>query len=231
MGQLGLLRRISTTIMMIPTFRQLSLVAAACLITSSVPVARAQSDPAALSARESHDGLTISVDPYLEAARYKDRFGNKKTPYDAGIIAIEIFFRNDNDMPIRVGIEGIRLTLKPEGHDRQRLQPLTPEDVADQVWNPGTANPTAPRTPIPGRGKKPARGKDWQQLQAALRAVMLSGDLVPPHGTLHGFLYFDLDSHFEWISTGGVYFPDLKVFPEMKPLFYFEVSLATSHPR
>jgi hypothetical protein len=216
---------------MTPTLRLRTLLAALAFCGGPAPFARAQTDPATLPARESHDGLTISVDPYLEQARYKDRFGSKKTPFDAGIIAIEFFFRNDNDKPIRVGIDGIRLTLRAEGHDRQRLRSLSPEDVADQVWNPGTANPTAPRSPIPGRGKKLARGKDWQQLEAALRAVELSGDLVPPHGTLHGFLYFDMDNHFEWLSTGAIYFPDLKFFPEMKPLFYFDISLAAVRPR
>jgi hypothetical protein len=215
---------------MTQTIRNLILPAAMFLFLGAPPISRAQTDPATLPARESHDGLLIAVDPYLDEARYKDRFG-KKNPFNTGIIAIEIFFRNDNDKPIRVGIDAIRLILKPGDHDRQRLRPLSSEEVADQVLNPGTANPTVPRSPIPGRGKKSSRGKDWQQLESSLRAVVLSGDLVPPHGTLHGFLYFDIDNHYEWISSGEVYFPDLKLFPEMKPLFYFEVSLASVRKR
>ncbi len=213
------------------TRRQFILLGAFCLCSGSPRIAHAQTDSASLPARESHDGLVISADPYHEEARYKDRFG-KKNPYDAGIVAIEVFFRNDNDRPIRVGLEGIRLILKPEGHDRQRLLPLTPEDVTDQIVNPaGAKNPTAPRVPLPRPIPRSSRGKDWQKIDNALQAVALSGDLVPPHGTLHGFLYFDVDDHYDWVYSGTLYFPDLKLIPEQKPLFYFEVSLAPARPR
>jgi hypothetical protein len=185
----------------------------------------AQTDPASLPAREKHDNLTISLDPYQDQARSKDRFG-KKTPFDAGIVAIEIFFRNQNDKPIRVGLDTIRLVLKPEGHDRQRLLPLSPEDVADSILGREDPNPTVKRKPLPRGIPSSKRGKDWQQLTGSLREAALSGDLVPPHGVLHGFLYFDIDRHFEWLSDGDLYVPDLKFFPEQKDLFYFEVSLA-----
>jgi len=197
-----------------------------CSSWSAGYIAQAQTPPASLPARDTHDGLTISADPYLSADRYKDRFG-KKNPYDAGIMAIDIYLRNENDKPIRVGLDTIRLVLRPEGHDRQRIEPMKVEDVADQILVPGGPNPTVSRKPLPGHKPKAGRGKDWQELVSVLRGVGLDSDLVPPHGYIHGFLYFDMDYHFEWISSGDLYFPDLKFFPEQKALLYFEVSLAS----
>jgi hypothetical protein len=200
------------------------------LVTGSAFHLRAQTDPASLPSRDAHDNLVIAADPYLEEVRYKDRFG-KKNPFEAGVVAIEVFFRNEGDKPIRIGLEGIRLTLRPSGENRQRLEPLGSEEVADLVFNKGGQNPTISRAPYPRRGPKPARGKDWQQLETALRSVALGGDLVPPHGAIHGFLYFDLGHRYEWIPSGTLYFPDVKTFPEQKALLYFEVSLAAVRPR
>jgi hypothetical protein len=198
--------------------------------TPSVALAQAQTDPATLPARETHDKLTIAVDPYLDQARYKDRFG-KKTPFDGGVVAIEVFFRNENEKPIRVGLESIRLILKPEGHDRQRLEPLAPEEVADAILGQNDPNPTVKRKPLPRGIPSSNRGKEWQQIMGALREAELSGDLVPPHGMLHGFLYFNVARHFEWLPDGDLYFPDLKLIPEQKELFYFEVSLSPARPK
>src|ERR1700688_1794204 len=70
---------------------------------AAVAPTRAQTDPASLPAHDSHQSVVVGADPYVTAARYKDKFG-KHTPYDAGILALEIFVRNDNDKPIRVNL-------------------------------------------------------------------------------------------------------------------------------
>ncbi len=211
-------------------FNRLIVLALLSLAAGAALPARAQTDPASLPARESHDGLLIAADPYQSESRYKERFG-KKTPFDGGIVAIEVFFRNENDKPIRVGLDSIRLILRPEGHDRQRLEPLAPEDVADQILGKNNPNPTVKRMPLPRPIPRSSRTKEWQQVVASVREAALSGDLVPPHGVLHGFLFFDLDHHYEWIPAGELYFPDLKILPEQKTLFFFEVSLAPVRPR
>src|ERR1035437_1149644 len=58
----------------------------------------AQTDPLTLRTRDAHQDLLIVADPYVSADRYKDKgtFG-KKSPYEAGIVAINVYFRNDND--------------------------------------------------------------------------------------------------------------------------------------
>src|SRR5579872_281105 len=59
---------------------------------ASTPARTASVDPASLPARDSHQGLLIAADPYMSADRYKEKFG-KHSPYDGGIIAIELFLR------------------------------------------------------------------------------------------------------------------------------------------
>ncbi len=192
----------------------------------------AQLDPASLPARDAHEGLLIAADPFLDAARHKERFG-KKNPYDAGIAAIEVYFRNDTDKPIRLELEAIRLLLTPPDVKRQRFGALAAEDVADRILNKGGPNPTTSRVPIPvpGRGPKPGRGKEWTELVATLRATAFETDLLPPHATVHGVFFFDVNHRFDWLPYAMFYVPDLKFMDTNKPLLFFEVDLGAARPR
>ena len=67
-----------------------------------------------LHARDSHQDLLIAADPYVTAERYKDTFG-KHSPYAAGIVAIDVYFRNDNNTPIRLNPDTIRLEISLPG--------------------------------------------------------------------------------------------------------------------
>ncbi len=186
-----------------------------------------QSDPMAMPAKDQHEGLLIAAEPYEDGARYKPLFG-KKNPYDVGLVAIEAFFRNDNDRPIQVDLESVRLLLEPPGTDRQRLKPLTVDQVTDRILLKGGPNPTTRRKPIPvpGRGPNTGRGKEWDQLYASLNATAFNMDVLPPRSTVHGFLFFDLDSHYDWLKYARLYIPDLKFPNSNKVLLYFEVDLA-----
>jgi len=209
-----------------------SRIAFAALLFCFAPLARAQSDPASLPARDTHEGLLIAADPYTDGARYKARFG-KKNPYEVGIMAVEVFFRNDNDKPIRLDLETIRLLLKPPGADRQKLGPLAVEEVADRILNKDKPDPTVHRKtiPVPGRGAKKSRGKEWDELVASLRSGAFETDLLPPHSTVHGIFFFDIDSHYEWVPYVRLYIPDLKFMDTNKPLLYFELDLGAARSR
>ncbi|HJY87439.1 MAG TPA: hypothetical protein VKE24_11440 [Candidatus Acidoferrales bacterium] len=200
-------------------------VAPTLLLFLSVPPLRAQSDPASWPAREAHEGLLIAADPYQDAARSKTRFG-KKTPYEAGIVAIEVFLRNDNLQAIHVDLESIRLLVAPGRSQRQRLEPLAIEDVVDRILNKGGPNPTLTRRPLPRREPKPGRSKEWKEVEAALRFSALETDVIPPRGTARGFLFFDLDHHYDWVSEARLYLPDLRFIENQKPLLFFELDLA-----
>jgi hypothetical protein len=183
-------------------------------------------EPPAGAARDSHQNLLVVADPYVSAERYKAIFG-KKTPYDSGIIAIEVYFRNDNDAPIRIDLDTIRLVVSAPGEQRQRLAPLSPEDVADQVLLKGQANPSVPRRtlPFPGSGVKMGKGKDWNRMVDLLHSVALDTNVLPPHATTHGFLFFDLNYQFGTIPHSRVYIPDLAFMTDNRALFFFEIDL------
>jgi hypothetical protein len=181
-------------------------------------------DPASLPAHDSHQGLLIAADPYTSADRYKERF-TKHTPYEGGIIAVELFFRNDNDLPIRINLKTMQLEVSVPGGSRQRLDPLSPEDVADRVLAK-PKDPT-PRFPVPRIGAPRSKhDKNWEEFAGSLRSAALSTDLLPPHVTVHGFIYFDIDGHYEWISSSRLEIPDLAFMNDSKPLFFFEIDLA-----
>lgn len=190
--------------------------------------AMAQTDPASLPARDSHQGLLIAANPYISANRYKEKFG-KHTPYDGGILAIELFFRNDNDSPIRVNLKTMQLLVSAPGGSRQRLDPLSPEEVADLVL--AKPKDPSPRIPIPRVGApRKSHDKDWDEFAGTLRSAALATDLLPPHATTHGFVYFDVDHHYDWLSTSRFDVPDLTFMTGNKALFFFQIDLAPAIP-
>lgn len=188
----------------------------------------AQTDPASLPAHDAHQGLLVALNPYLSAERYKEKFG-KRTPYEAGIVALEVFFRNDNDMPLRLDLKTVRLLIGAPGESRQRLDPLSPEDVADRVLLKPSKDPSQqrPRIPLPGSvGRGSRRDKNWEELAATVRSAAMSTDVLPPHGTTHGFFYFDISGRFDWLSNARFDVPDVVFMLDKKPLFFFQIDLA-----
>ena len=208
-----------------PMKTQILFAAAICGLAAGA--AGAQANPASLPARDAHDGVTISADPYQDEARYKERFG-KKNLYRAGILAVEVFVRNDNDRPIRLKLESVRLMLAIPGAERQRLRPMAVEDVVDAVLNKGgqKANKPRPPIPIPGRGPSTGRGKDWDELEMLLRSVAYENDTLPPRSTVKGLFFFDMDGHYDWVEYARLYVPDLEFMHNKQALLYFEVDLA-----
>jgi hypothetical protein len=184
-------------------------------------------DPLSLRTRDAHEDLTIVADPYLKAGRYtKETFG-KNSPYSAGIVAIDVYFRNDNDLPIRLNQGTIQLVISEPGLDRQRLGPLTPEDVADRTILTGSSNVRARRPfPLPGSQPAPGHNKDWVEMTTALRSIALGTDVLPPHATTHGFIFFDLNHDFAATRNSHLYIPDLSFMTNHKALLYFEIDLA-----
>jgi hypothetical protein len=200
----------------------------ALLVAAIAVPAFPQGDLASLLARDEHEGLLVAADPYTDPARARQRFG-KKTPLDAGIAPIEVFFRNDNDKPIMVGLERIRLLLEPPGGERQQLEPLPMDDVLEQMLHKQGPDATMPRTPLP-RTKPKSRSKEYRELEAKLRPMTLEGDLLPPRTTVHGFLYFQVASRSDWARHARLYLPDLKFMHNKQPLFYYELDLSKAIP-
>ena len=188
---------------------------------------RAQSDPASMPARDSHQGVTIAVKPYVSEKSYQDQFG-KRTPFEAGILALEVFFRNDNDQPIRVNLDAIRLLVDRPGEPSQRLDALSAEEVANRVLLETPSDLRRPRLPNPlgTRVGNSGRDKAWQEFAARLRAAGMKSDLLAPKSTLRGFLFFDINHHYDWLSSARLDVRDLAFMLNNQALFFFQVDLA-----
>jgi hypothetical protein len=209
----------------IPQIMGFRILTALLLLPLSAFAQSAPTDPLALPTRDAHQNLLIVADPYVSAGRYKGMFG-KKSPYEAGIVAIDVFFRNDNDSPIRLNPDTIELVVSSPGEDRQRLTPLSPEDVADRTVLKTPSNPTVRRRlPFPIGGSNSSKGKEWNEMVSMLRSVALGTAILPPHATVHGFLFFDLNHEFDAIRHSHVFIPDLAFMGSNKALFFFEIDL------
>jgi hypothetical protein len=207
-----------------------TILAIAMLFPISAMGQSAPADPMALRTRDAHQDLTIVADPYLRASRYsKDVFG-KNSFYAAGIVAVDVYFRNDNNVPIRLNPQTIQLVISQPGLDRQRLGPLSPEDVADRTLLTANSNIRAPRRPFPFPSSSSGSGhsKDWVEMTTTLHSVALGTDILPPHATTHGFLFFDLNHDVDAIHNSHLYIPDLAFMTDNKALFFFEIDLADS---
>jgi len=189
-------------------------------------------DPMSLRTRDAHQDLTIVADPYLRAARYSKEVFGKDSFYAAGIIAIDVYFRNDNAVPIRLNTGTIQLVISQPGLERQRLGALSPEEVADRTLLTANSNIRAHRPfPFPGSSSSSGHSKDWMEMTTTLRSVALGTDVLPPHATTHGFLFFDLNHDFGAIRNSHLYIPDLSFMTDNKALFFFEIDLADTPSR
>lgn len=192
------------------------------------PMASSQTpDPAKMPARETHAGLTIAVDPYVDAPRTKQKFG-KKHPFDANIMPVEVFFKNETNQAIRVHLEDIRLLISPPEGGRQRLEPLDFETVIEKTLHEEKGGPevTKPRVPIPIPRSKPNRSKEWKKLEESWEAFLLTGDVLPPQSVMRGFLFFDMGRHMDWAPYSRLLVPRLKVIETNQELFFFEVDFS-----
>jgi hypothetical protein len=208
------------------------LLAIAMLLTLGASGQTAPPDPMSLPTRDTHQNLTIVADPYTRAVRYTKEVFGKSSFYNAGIIAIDVYFKNDNDSPIRLNPDTIELIISQPGLDRQRLGPLSPEEVANRTLLTATTDIHTHRPfPFPGSSSGSGRTKDWMEMTTTLRSVALGTDVLPPHATTHGFLFFDLNHDFSAIHNSHLYIPDLSFMTDKKALFFFEIDFGDAAAR
>ncbi|HZC66347.1 MAG TPA: hypothetical protein VE545_07220 [Candidatus Dormibacteraeota bacterium] len=191
---------------------------------SAPPQGRRFQETLKTSALESHEGLTISARPWLQAPLYKNKFP-KKSPFTAGVLAVQVSFRNDSDQSMKVGLSRIRLTFRVDDENSQELQSLTAEQVADAILRPGKKDPTARRIPlpIPVGGNK---SKEFTDLETQAQNAAIPTNVVAAHGTVQGLLYFDLQGQFDLLNTAHLYIPDVSIMGKQDSLLYFEIDLS-----
>jgi hypothetical protein len=199
------------------------LVAAACASGQTSAPAERPTPSAASPAHDTHDGLTISVDPYSEAARSKQKFG-KADPFPVGILPVEVFMRNETEQPLRIDLSTIQLEVHPDA-GRQDVDSLTVAEVATIVVHPdGSSEPHTRRFPI---GIPSTGDKKVDKLVEALQPFALDADVVPPRNQIHGFLFFNVSHQMSLVSNASLYVPDVTMIPSGKALIFFEVPLVS----
>ena len=177
---------------------------------------------------ESHEGLTISALPWTTASQYKEKFP-KKSPFEGGVLAIQVNFRNESDESLRVNLEAIRLNVQLDEDHRQEVPSLTPEQCADAALKPKTKDPTAsrgPRLPVPLPTKKGGRDKHWDEFEKAADNAQIPTSVLAPHSTVQGLLYFDLGGQFDLLQTAHLYIPQISKMNHTGALTYFDIDLS-----
>jgi hypothetical protein len=175
---------------------------------------------------ETHEGLTISAQPWTDASLYKEKFP-KKSPFAAGIVAMQVVFRNDSNESMKVSLDRIRLSFQIDQDNRQELQSLTPAQVADQVLKPGGKDPAKSRARIPLPVSIPHNNdKHWTELEQQAEAAGVPANVIAPHSSVQGLLYFDLQGQFELLNEARLYVPDVLVMENNRSLTYFEIDLS-----
>lgn len=189
----------------------------------------AQSAPMRSAYTDSHEGVTIGIDPWTTPSKYKGKFP-KKNPYTGGVVALHFSIRNDNDEPIKLNRERIRLLVQLDEENKQELQPMGADDVADIVLLENhQKDPTMRRLPFPiptgTGGAKTGRDKNWTELRDACQDATLPSPVIGPHSTMEGLVYFDLRGEFDLLQNARVYVPDLERMTTKQAISYFDIDL------
>lgn len=214
---------------------KLLFVAAAVLLTSASVHAQGNlpsGNPASAAAagrEDRHEGLSIVADPYTAMPRAKEKFG-KANPLEVGILPIEVFIRNESEEPIRIDLNTVQLEVKLRSGRRQDIDWLTPAEVANAIAHPGGARtPQQRRLPVPI--PMPSKDKNVLKLVEILKPMALDADVIAPKGTVHGFLYFDVNRDVTVVENSSLYVPDVMVLATNKVLMFFDVPLGGGAPQ
>ena len=195
---------------------------------ASRPVAQGQqAESLRTSIVDAHEGVTIGVDPWTQASRYKSKFP-KKSPFNGGIVALHLTIRNDNEEGVKLNISRIRLLVQLDEENRQELQTLTAEDVADAVMlKHNGKDPTARRSPLPlpfpTGGPKPERDKNWMEFKEACQNAAMPSSVLGAHSSMEGLVYFDLRGEVDLLRTARLYVPDLQRMSTHDAISYFDI--------
>ncbi|HEY1924212.1 MAG TPA: hypothetical protein VGG58_03100 [Candidatus Acidoferrum sp.] len=182
---------------------------------------------------ESHEGLTVSAIPWTDASQYKDKFP-KKSPFAAGVLAVQVNFRNDSDDSLRINLDSIRLTVQLGDENRQEVPSLNAEELADAVLKPKSKDPTAkhgPRLPVPvPSGSKGGRDKHWQELETQAENAAFPTSVVGARSSVQGLLYFDMQNQFDLLQSARLYIPQIARMNRTGTLTYFDIDLSRRSP-
>lgn len=148
-----------------------------------------------------------------------------------GVVALQVSFRNDTDQSIKVDLQRIRLLVQISEDNRQELNALSAEEVADAVLLKSSKDPTLKRSPlpipIPSTGVKTQRDAKWNELRDACQNAAVPSNVVAAHSTIEGLLYFHLRGEVDLLQSSRLYIPNLVSMGDHQPLSYFDIALGS----
>ena len=176
---------------------------------------------------DSHEGVTVGVDPWTTASRYKDKFP-KKSPFAGGVVGIHVRVQNDNDQGIKINLTRIRLLVQIDEENQQELEPLSADEVADAVLlKENGKDPTTRRNPLPiPVGKpRPSRDANWTAMRDACQNAGVPSTVIGAHSSVEGLVYFNLRGEVELLQSARLYLPSLTTMGSNQAISYFDIRL------
>jgi len=177
--------------------------------------------PAARSAQNypAHDDHTdervaIAADPYDTADKAKIFSVNFR---EHGILPIFFVVTNDGNQPISMA--NLRVTLTTANRDK--LTPISSEDIYRRITNPQVN--TRPPEPIPIPHKK-VKGTISEKERNEIESSQFAAKAVEPHNTQSGFLFFDVAGIAAPLAGAHVFVSGVDD-AKGTELFYFDVPL------
>jgi hypothetical protein len=188
-----------------------------------------QIDPGTLAAKDQHQNFLVAAIPFPDAKTAKEKLG-KVDAIKAGLLPVEVFFRNGTKDPVHVNLNTIRLDIDAPNGQRLHLRRLSLEQAASEITHPrGPSAPAARRFP-PILGV-PLRDSKQQDMMNKLQPLDFQTDVVPPGGTVHGFVFFDLNHDYDLVPFASLLVPNVKSVASSQEMIYFEVPLKGGTPR
>jgi hypothetical protein len=175
-----------------------------------------QANPRDYPAHDAHEGVVIAADPYFDRARSQQVFGSY-APNKAGVLAVEIIVKNENNQGINVNWSSAQLLAGK----RLELRALTMEELTFRLVGEAKTRQTVPSRwpPLPSSNK----AKEYEKARAALAPHFFETGTIPPGATARGFLFFDVGGDFPAVAHARLYVPDVKIIATGQPLMFFEI--------
>jgi hypothetical protein len=158
--------------------------------------------------------VAIAADPYDTPDKAKIFSVNF---HEHGFLPIFFVVTNDGSQPISIANLQVTLTTA----NRDKLTPVSPDDIYRRVTNPRT-NTNAPLPfPIP---QKKVKGTITQKERDEIESSRFAAQAVEPHNTQSGFLFFDVEDITAPLAGARIYVSGVNDAKGVE-LMYFELPL------
>jgi hypothetical protein len=195
----------------------LSAIAAFALCLAAKDFVRPAPQPAkTYPAHDDHadEKVAIAADPYDTADKAKIFSVNFR---EHGLLPIFLVVTNDGNQPISMANLQVTLTTA----NRDKLTPISSEDIYRRITNPQVN--TRPPEPIPIPHKK-VKGTISEKERNEIESSQFAAKAVEPHNTQSGFLFFDVAGITAPVAGAHVFVSGVDD-AKGAELFYFDVPL------